>query len=376
MVLVNNDVEFLNSLKDEKIVCFGVSKLLDVVLERGITEWLNNVLYFVDNDHKKHGQTISYAGRTFEIRNPESIKHEGNSVIVIVMTGMNSTIQIIDQLNDMKLKGIKCYSLLMMLYFYVKRYDNSMLPSFEYTRPQIIDKKIHCCWFSGEKKPIEYQNCIDSWKKVCPEYEIIEWNSEKYNIEKNRFMKQAYEKRAWAFVSDYARLDLVYNFGGIYLDMDVELLKPLDPFLQYKAFFSFGESRGCVDLGSGFGSVKGNKLLKALLDQYEDEEFLTDNAEYSSSKMIPQPVKLDPVFRECGFKHNSSSQVIDDMLFLSPDYIRTNSDPLHDKSFLRGDEYAVHWHHAGWYSGEQLEKLRENRNNRKKLLSYDWHNEG
>ena len=90
----------------------------------------------------------------------------------------------------------------------------------------MIPKKIHYFWIGGNPKPESVLYCIDSWKKYCPDYEIIEWNESNYDFTKNEYMRQAYEAKKWAFVTDYARLDVIYKYGGIYLDTDVELIKP------------------------------------------------------------------------------------------------------------------------------------------------------
>ena len=92
----------------------------------------------------------------------------------------------------------------------------------------MIPKKIHYCWFGGNPMPEKDKKCIESWKRYCPDYEIIRWDESNYDVSKNRYMKEAYEEKKWGFVPDYARLDIIYNEGGIYLDTDVELVKNLD----------------------------------------------------------------------------------------------------------------------------------------------------
>ena len=96
----------------------------------------------------------------------------------------------------------------------------------------MIPKVIHYCWFGGNSLPEEAKRCIESWKKYCPDYKIIEWNENNYDVNSNEYMKAAYKEKKWAFVSDYARIDVVYKYGGIYMDTDVELVKELDSFLN------------------------------------------------------------------------------------------------------------------------------------------------
>lgn len=102
-----------------------------------------------------------------------------------------------------------------------------------------IPKVIHYFWFGKKEKPPIYHKCIESWKKYCPDYEIKEWTEDNFDININPYVSEAYKKEKYAFVSDYARFYILYNYGGIYLDIDVEILKNIDEFLQEKVFMGF-----------------------------------------------------------------------------------------------------------------------------------------
>jgi len=142
-----------------------------------------------------------------------------------------------------------------------------------------IPKVIHYCWFGGNEKSKLIKKCIDSWKKYCPDYEIKEWNESNFDIEINNYVKEAYEAKKWAFVSDYARLWIVYNYGGIYLDTDVELIKSLDNLLNYKAYFG-SEDGKLINTGLGFGAIKDNEFVKKIKDDYEYIHFIKDDGTY------------------------------------------------------------------------------------------------
>ena len=98
-----------------------------------------------------------------------------------------------------------------------------------------IPKVIHYCWFGKGEMPALAEKCIKSWKKYCPEYKIVCHNEDNFDIDRNRYAKEAYMCGKWAFVSDYARLKVLYDEGGIYLDTDVELIKPLDELIDRKS---------------------------------------------------------------------------------------------------------------------------------------------
>lgn len=126
-----------------------------------------------------------------------------------------------------------------------------------------IPKIIHYCWVGGANKPKSVQYCIDTWKKYCPDYEIIEWNEDNYDFSKNQYMKEAYNSKKWGFVPDYARLDIIYQHGGIYMDTDVEMVASLDSLLEYEGFFGFentGNGQFYVNCGHGFGAVPNHPI--------------------------------------------------------------------------------------------------------------------
>ena len=119
----------------------------------------------------------------------------------------------------------------------------------------MIPKKIHYCWFGGAEKPKLAQKCIASWKKLCPDYEFIEWNENSFDVDQYAYTKYCYGAKKWAFLSDFVRLIAVYENGGIYFDTDVELVKQPDDLLNYEAFFGF-ENDDFVATGLGFGAER------------------------------------------------------------------------------------------------------------------------
>ena len=133
-----------------------------------------------------------------------------------------------------------------------------------------IPKKIHYVWFWKWEKPKNFEKILASWKKFCPDYEIIEWRENNFDITKNYYCKKFYDKKLWAFASDYARIKILYENWGVYLDTDMELLKPLDDLLDNKAFIWFQD---IFSIGVGiFASQKKNPVLKDILDIYENKK--------------------------------------------------------------------------------------------------------
>ena len=149
----------------------------------------------------------------------------------------------------------------------------------------MIPKKIHYCWFGENEKPLLVIECIKSWQKYCPDYEIMEWNSKNYDVHKNKYMEQAYQAKRWGFVSDYARLDIIYQYGGIYLDTDVELIRSLDDLLETDGYIGFEKKvdEECdevyVNTGQGFGASAFHPVVKAMMDIYKEIDFVEQEKE-------------------------------------------------------------------------------------------------
>lgn len=140
-----------------------------------------------------------------------------------------------------------------------------------------IPKIIHYCWMGGAPKPASVLRCIESWKRFCPDYEIREWNESNYDPAKNAYTQQAYAAKKWAFVTDYARLDIVYEHGGIYLDTDVEVVRSFDGLLDNECFLGFeapGERVPSVNSGHGFGAVPGSEVVRRMREEYDGVAFL------------------------------------------------------------------------------------------------------
>ena len=149
-----------------------------------------------------------------------------------------------------------------------------------------IPKIIHYCWFGGGPINPESRKCIESWKKYCPDYKIIEWNEQNFEISQNRYAQQAYEAKKYAFVSDYVRLAVLYEYGGIYLDTDVELVRPLDELLEHKGFIGMEHSAPSpygrtllVNTGSGVGAEPGCEMIGKMLAAYRNAAFIQETGE-------------------------------------------------------------------------------------------------
>ena len=204
----------------------------------------------------------------------------------------------------------------------------------------MIPKIIHYCWFGRGEKPELLKHCIESWKKYCPDYEIKEWNEENFDVNMFQYTSEAYKMKKYAFVSDVARVWIVYNYGGIYLDTDVELKQSLDDFLKYDGWFA-SDSIKFVATGLGFGGIKGNKIVKAILDDYEDRAF----------DLSPCPnINTESIKKAVNFEYADKTRVIDNNLFIGFN--------------CEYSKYAKHYYTATWKDNKD-QKLDASRSNEK-----------
>lgn len=161
----------------------------------------------------------------------------------------------------------------------------------------MIPKKNHFCWLSGDEFPPLIKHCINTWHQVLPEYEIVLWDTKRFDINSVPWVKEAFEAKKYAFAADYIRLYAVYTEGGIYLDSDVEMLKSFNSILNYKSFIGFEASTGGIEAAI-FGTEKGAEWCKTAMDFYKDKHFCVNNNGSVSLNLIA-PV----IFRDVLQKH-------------------------------------------------------------------------
>lgn len=202
----------------------------------------------------------------------------------------------------------------------------------------MIPKKIHYCWFGGNPLPEDAQKCIASWRKFLPDYEIKEWNESNFDINGNIYVKQAYEARKFAFVTDYVRLYALATEGGIYMDTDVEVLKSYDPFLHHVAFSGF-ENNNYVPTGM-MASEAGGKWATELLDEYNHRAFIKEDGTFDTTS---NTVTITRYMLRAGLKQDNTFQDFPGLVTIYPaDYFCPKD---HGTGLIKLTDNSVCIHH-------------------------------
>lgn len=215
----------------------------------------------------------------------------------------------------------------------------------------MIPKTIHYCWFGGNPLPEDTKYYIETWKKHLPDYQIKEWNEETFDLNSNRYVREAYESKKWAFITDYVRLYALSTEGGVYMDTDVEVLKSLDVFLSDKGFSGF-ERVDAVPTGI-MASEKNHPFINELLHEYDDLHFIKEDGELDLTTNV---VRITNAAKKHGLTLNNKKQTICDFTFYPKDYFC----PKNPRTFeveLTPNTYTIH-HFAGSWVAENTFRRR------------------
>lgn len=354
MQLINIDIwQLLNIAEKKKMICFGAGRALKNFISN--FEGFNiqeKILCVIDNDEQKNNSVLNIHGcllQVYSFRHFQTLNIK-DYFILITNTYVCEIIHQLDQYDQFK--DIQC-----CYCNFVRSMTNEKEERTRYYPKNLriydtaqIPKKIHYCWFGGSEIPHQNRIWMETWKKHCPDYEIIEWNERNYDVTKNQYMYDAYKVKKWGFVSDYARLDIIYNYGGIYLDTDVEILRNLDDLLYQDAFAGVDSSRQ-ISTGLGFGAVPQFHIIKDLLESYDEMEFDVNH-------MVACPMLNEEVFRRYNFVKNGNYQRINGMT-IYPEKVLSGKNSFTRIMEPTDHTYAIHHYDGSWGTEELRNRHRE-----------------
>lgn len=340
--------DFLNRVRMEKssIIAFGAGrKFREFVTRHELQDRVDIVL-----DNNVSNGEINIKGKVIKVINPKEALIDIYEKTILLITNSYNTSDILKQLDSMQVfDGMDCYICPLML-------ENISNQTIVFQNgEEKIPRIIHYCWFGGQPIPYYLERYIESWHKVCGDYEIKRWDESNYDISKNKFMLQAYEAKKWGFVPDYARLDIIYQYGGVYLDTDVELIRSLDPLLKDDCFMGFNDCSD-VALGLGFGAKKNCELIYDMMNYYDDKQFVNDDGSYNMKVCSEYQ---NPVLNKWGFKDNGLQQNIDGIV-IYPMELFNPSGKIGVHRHLTDNTFSIHHSELSYESEENKRGFLDN----------------
>lgn len=328
--------------RNMSIVIFGAGVIGTITVPEILKQYglWNRVLFYVDNNCKGQEKTVCIGTKAVDVRPVDKLNSVGKNTVVII--AISRYAEVLEQLENMPCANyIIGYIMPMMC---IHNFCSGISGGFPILEDKpLIPKKIHYIWFGEKAIPSNLQKCIDSWKKYCPDYEIIQWDESNYDISKDRYMEQAYEAGAYGFVPDYARLDILYEHGGIYMDTDVEVITSLDDMLYQQAFCGV-EKWQTINFGGCSGAVKGNKAVGMFLDERKKISFFNEDGSQNRNTCGFYDTR---VALRNGYRINGKTQNVMGMNIYAFDYFHPY-DYMSGQTVKTENMYTIHRFNGGW----------------------------
>lgn len=338
--------DFVQCVKSsgKQVVVYGAGVIGQVVAPYWLQQYRldSDVLCYVDADPHKQGQTVIVSSCQIPIKSPEALKGESDQyIILITVSAFESVIQMLERLPVPE--DTEVYFLPIMLIDAAHKQKTCHV--IKTSEKQLIPKKIHYCWFSGNPIPDKLQKCIDSWRRFCPDYEIIRWDESNFDVNKYLYTRQAYESQRWSFISDVARLDILFQNGGIYLDTDVELLRNLDELLFQPAFCAT-EKWGVANSGGCSGAQAGNPCIEEMLNSRKNIPFLHENG--MPNLMSSGYYETLPLIKN-GYRINGETQLIagGQLAVYASDFFHP-FDYISGETHITENTFSIHYFSGTW----------------------------
>lgn len=350
-IVYDIDHFFEDVSQSEGIICYGVGKRFRLFEEYfGGTVVGEKVLFCVDNDESKQGKSVSFAGRRLDVYPIGALTESRgrNRILLITNCRFDEVREFLAERGLLEGMEFSCLSHVLGALWEARAMHREIPEDCRLTAEPVIPKVIHYCWFGRNPLPDRYKKWMESWRRFCPDYEIKEWNEGNYDVTKNEYMREAYESKKWGFVPDYARLDIIYQYGGIYLDTDVELLQNLDDMLYQPAFMGFEDDQ-YVALGLGFGAIAGLPEIKELRDCYNSLRFVDKGGNLN---LTPSPTYQTEYLKKLGLKQNGEYQRLKNIV-IYPEKMFAGKSFFTRRILLKPYTKSIHHYDASWLGEEE-----------------------
>lgn len=365
MILRNSSfLEMANTIKANKsrIMIYGAGMIGQIIVPYIVQQYglLSFIECYVDIDKMKQHHKIKISTYTYEVK-PPTVLHsiENNTVLWITNSKCYSVIEFLDSIPE--LENIEGY-IIPIMKLQEEQISKEMTIE-KITDKPVIPKKIHYCWFGHEKMPSFLCKCIKSWEMYCPDYELICWNEDNYDVDKIPYIKAAYEHQKYSFVTDIARLDILYQYGGIYMDTDVTLLKSLDDLLYQQAFVGV-EKWGNINTGGGFGAIPHHPAVETLLEYRKNDLFIREDG---SLNMDTNGLYETIPFVRKGMKIENSIQNIANVT-IYPSCVFHPYDYVSGITQIEMSTISIHHFYGGWMDEQNVRDKKDTQNKYKEII--------
>ena len=342
--------EMMSKIRRKKVICFGRSDSFHAFFRMLNSFQLDNqIICIVDNDRKYWGTFVPGYDKKWEVCSPSIIYTISEPINIVITVGsVKTATEIAYQLHNMtssKMNEVLYFSNAFNEWMLTKKNSVNIPYDKRIFLEQKIPKKIHYCWFGKNPIPTKYKEWMRTWQVLCPEYEIIKWDESNYDVKKNKYIEDAYKANKYSFVSDFARLDIVFHQGGIYLDTDIELIKPLDDFLYEYGFAGYLPDER-IATGLGFGAVPRLPIIGELMHDYDNRVF-TD-IKSKSDKIACQlcsEIQTEHLLRNKKWKYTNGVVDMDGLrVYPSPVFDGLNADDEDREKY----SYSIHHYAGSW----------------------------
>jgi len=343
-----------------KVIIFGAGVIGYVTVPEIFREY-NVEQYieaYVDNDARKWNTYVKLKCKSVCIYPPNNFSNivDSNTILLMTVSRYSETLEQLEQIEC--LNHVDCYMIPIMCIDSFKKRENTKLL---YKREKVqIPKVIHYMWLGGKPLPDNLKRCLESWERFCPDYMIKQWDESNYDLKKHPYVQHAYEAGAYGFVPDYARLDILYQFGGVYMDTDVEVVQSLDELLFQDAFCGV-EKWQTINLGGCSGAIPKHPAIKEMLCKRETIDFYNPDGTYNKNTCG----YYDTVTMiEHGYRLNGKNQTILGMNIYPYDYFHPY-DYMSGKIDRTENTFCIHHFNGGWLD----EKMKDQ--NTRAMIQFD-----
>ncbi len=316
-----------------RIIIYGAGMIGQIVVPYIVETYRlhDYVDCYVDMDKRKTGKKVRIGFNEYEIRQPDILRTVSkNTAILLTNSKFYPVVDFLDKIEA--LAEVDCY----------------IVPTMQLLEQrEMIPKTIHYCWFGGKEMPEFLLECMASWKEHCPDYEIVCWDESNYDVSKYTYTKQAFDNQKYGFVTDVARLDILYEYGGVYMDTDVKLLKSYNDLLFNKGFVGV-ERWGNINSGGGMGALPHHPMIQEMMDYRLKYPFIYDdgtqnietNGMYETTPFIRHGMRID-----------NTLQIINGIT-VYPASVFHPYDYMSCEEKIEDDTVSIHYFYGGWMEEE------------------------